>query len=256
MNPLSPQDPPVGLVTMTPAMAETKNYYRWMADLMASAIGERILDVGGGRGSMLSRFLDRERLFALDISEDCVAYLRQLFDDQDHVEIRLGDVTDPRLVRHYRASGVDTILCTNVLEHVEDDAAMLRAFADILAPVGGRLALQVPSHPWLYGSLDEAAGHYRRYRRKELRRRLEEAGLRIDRIGFVNAAAIPGWWIAGRVRRQALDGEGTNRQVRFYDRWMIPVARALESVVRPPVGLSLIALASAVETAPQVEPVS
>lgn len=241
-----PQASSIGLSTMAPAMAEAKNYYRWIADRIAPAVGRRVLDVGGGRGSLLSFFLDRERLFALDLSADAVAYLAEAFRSHPHVEALHGDVTSPELARHLAAQGIDTILCTNVLEHVEDDRAMLQSFAAILAPTGGRLVLQVPAHAWLYGSLDAAAGHHRRYTRREVKDKLAAAGFAVDRAGYMNAAAVPGWWVAGRVRRQGLaDSADTNAQVRFYDRYLIPVARRLEALVPPPLGLSVLALASA-----------
>ncbi len=234
----------IGLSTMAPAMAEATNYYRWIADRIAPAVGRRVLDVGGGRGSLLSYFLDRERLVALDLSPDAVAYLREAFRAHPHVEALEGDVTSRALQARLATEGMDTILCTNVLEHVEDDRAMLASFAAILSATGGRLALQVPAHAWLYGSLDAAAGHHRRYTRREVRTKLETAGFRVDRVSYMNAAAVPGWWVAGRVRRQGLaDSADTNAQVRFYDRYLIPVARRLEALVPPPLGLSVLALA-------------
>lgn len=236
----------IGLSTMAPAMVEATNYYRWIADSIAPAVGRRVLDVGGGRGSLLSFFLDRERLVALDLSADAVAYLEAAFRAHPNVEALHGDVTSPELQQRLAGQRIDTILCTNVLEHVEDDRAMLSSFAAILGPTGGRLALQVPAHGWLYGSLDAAAGHHRRYTRREVRAKLAAAGFAIDRAAYMNAAAVPGWWVAGRVRRQGLaDSEDTNAQVRFYDRYLIPVARRLEAVVPPPFGLSVLALARA-----------
>ena len=235
----------LGLETMTPAMAEARNYYRWVAETIRPAVGRRVLDVGGGRGSLLSAFLDREGLAALDISPDAVAYLRHSFRDQPKVEVIEGDVTAPELVARLTAKGIDTILCTNVLEHVEADAAMLSAFAAILGPARGRLVLQVPAHTWLYGSLDHAAGHFRRYTRSLVRERLAAAGFHVERARYMNALAIPGWWVAGRVRRQGLQDESSNAQVRFYDRYLIPVARALEAVVPPPLGLSVLAIGRA-----------
>lgn len=235
----------LGLATMTPAMAEAKNYYRWVADAVGPAVGRRVLDVGGGRGSLLRAFLDRESLVALDISPDAVAYLRESFRGEPKVEVLEGDVTAPSMVAELTSKGIDTILCTNVLEHVEADAAMLSAFAAILAPARGRLVLQVPAHAWLYGSLDHAAGHFRRYTRALVRQRLAAAGFCVERARYMNALAIPGWWVAGRLRRQGLEDESSNAQVRFYDRYLIPLARAVESIVPPPLGLSVLAIGRA-----------
>ena len=67
----------------------------------------------------------------------------------------------------FAAKGIDTIVCLNVLEHVEDDRGALRRLHAALAP-GGRLLLLVPAHEWLYGAIDRAIDHHRRYERAGL----------------------------------------------------------------------------------------
>ena len=58
--------------------------------------------------------------------------------------------------------GIDTIFSLNVFEHIEDDLAAMRNADRVLQP-GGHLILVVPAHRWLYGSIDRAIGHNRRY---------------------------------------------------------------------------------------------
>lgn len=235
-----------GLATMSPAMEQAKNYYAWIAERVAPAVGQRVVDVGGGRGSLLSYFLDRERLFAVDISEDAVAFMRESFGGRSKVTALCADVNTAAAQERLRAEEVDSILCTNVLEHVEDDRAMLASFHAILNPVEGRLALLVPAHQWLYGSLDALAGHFRRYTRAEVKAKLEAVGFVVEQVGYMNAAAIPGWFLAARVLRQGLaDSSATASQVLFYDRFLLPLTRAVESVIPPPCGLSVLALARA-----------
>ena len=67
-----------------------------------------------------------------------------------------------------RVERIDTIVCLNVLEHIEDDRATLADFSRVLPP-GGHLALLVPAMPALYGTLDEHLHHFRRYDREPLR---------------------------------------------------------------------------------------
>jgi 2-polyprenyl-3-methyl-5-hydroxy-6-metoxy-1,4-benzoquinol methylase len=257
--------PNIGLATMTPAMTEARNYYTWMADCVAPAVGSRVLDVGGGAGSLLRLFMDRQRLYAIDIARDAVTYLRDSLSGHPNVQVVEGDVTDDDTIEYFRSEHIDTILCTNVLEHVEADLAMLRAFlamlrafAAILEPADGRLALLVPAHQWLYGSMDEAAGHFRRYTRRHVRALLVEAGFRPMQVRYMNSAAVLGWWFAGRIRKQGLADPASNAQVRFqgladpasnaqvrfFDRFLVPVVRRVESFVAPPFGLSVLATAA------------
>jgi len=67
----------------------------------------------------------------------------------------------------------------DVLEHVEDDRAFIRAIRNYLRP-GGTVYITVPAFEWLWSHEDVSAGHYRRYTRRSLSRVLTEAGLQVE----------------------------------------------------------------------------
>jgi len=132
---------------------------------------------------------------------------------------------------------VDTIVCLNVLEHIEEDAATLRDFARVL-PSGGHLTLLVPAMPALYGSLDEALRHYRRYDRSALVKLVTDAGFAVDKVRYLNRPGVFGWWLNSRVfRRRVLP-----RQQLGAFRWLMPILRA-EEKTEPSFGMSLLVLA-------------
>jgi len=70
---------------------------------------------------------------------------------------------------------VDLACAFEVLEHVEDDVALLQTLRSRIRP-GGSLLLSVPAHPDRYGASDELVGHFRRYTRADLTGRLGRAG--------------------------------------------------------------------------------
>jgi SAM-dependent methyltransferase len=121
-----------------------------------------------------------------------------------------------------------------VLEHIEDDAAALAAMARALRP-GGRLTVLVPAHPGLYGPLDRAYGHHRRYTRERLRGIVERAGLEVERLYRFNALGVPGWWVRNRT---GADGIGRG-PLRVYEA-LLAAWRPVERRLEPPVGLSLV----------------
>ena len=84
----------------------------------------------------------------------------------------------------------DVVGAFDVIEHIEDDRAVLRAVHDALAP-GGGLVLTVPQHPALWSTYDAHAGHVRRYRASELRARVTEAGLEIVRMTSFVSLLLP-----------------------------------------------------------------
>ena len=72
----------------------------------------------------------------------------------------------------------DLIAACDVLEHIEQDEAVLAEIFRALKP-GGGLLLTVPQHPALWSKSDEVAHHRRRYRRRELAGKARRAGFDI-----------------------------------------------------------------------------
>jgi SAM-dependent methyltransferase len=96
----------------------------------------------------------------------------------------------------------DTILTTNVIEHIEDDGAAARHMHDLLSP-GGHIVVLVPGGPRLYCDLDRGLGHFRRYTRQTLWRLLSASGFEVLRTFPHNFTGAVGWWWAGMVRKRA-----------------------------------------------------
>lgn len=219
------------------AVAEAANYYRWIIDSFGRALGERIVEAGAGIGTVSDLVLRRaspRRMLLIEPAENNIPELHRRFDDDTRVRVHHGYLEDIGDV-----AAADTVIAVNVLEHVERDAEFLSAANRILAP-GGALLILVPAMPALYGSLDKAFDHYRRYTRSGLEQSLRTAGFEIETLHYLNSVGVAAWFAAGRVLRRTTLGRA---QVRFYDRWVIPWLRRIESRFHPPVGQSLLAIA-------------
>jgi glycosyltransferase involved in cell wall biosynthesis len=217
-----------------------KRYTAFLWDLIRPYVGRRVLEVGSGTGVMTRYLSTRERLVATDIDAHYVELLRRTYADKPNVEVRPLDLgrlgEDGAGLRDF-----DTVVCANVLEHVEDDGAALRAMRDLLAP-GGRVVLIIPALRRLYGAIDEAIGHYRRYTRHEIEEKLREAGLAVEHVSYFNVIGIAGWYLnAVILRRRSVPG----LQARMNDR-LTPLLR-LERRLHPPVGMSLLAVGRTAE---------
>ena len=214
-------------------------YNRWLHERFESYLGNRILEVGSGVGNQTRFFVDaRERVVASDVEPHYVRELVGRFGDRSNVRVAsyrfpLRDSDRDEL----RAEQIDTIICMNVLEHIEDDGATLRDFAAVL-PSGGRLVLLVPSLKALYGTLDQHLHHFRRYTHDELEAKVTGAGFHIDTLRFLNRPAVFGWWLNSRVLKRKVMPKG---QLRFF-KWIMPLLR-LEERKPPSFGLSLLVLA-------------
>ena len=226
---------------MSPAMEDARNYSAWLFDALRPHLGREVLEIGPGYGGVARCLLNAGIGYrAIDADASVIEKLRpRLAIPADRLSV--GDVTRPEWSARFREARVDTILLVNVLEHIEGDEAFLRAAARC-AP-GGRLVAFVPAMPFLYGSFDRQAGHFRRYSRSGLDSVLAKAGLSVRALSYFNAVGAASWLLSARVLTLPLNSAGTARSIRLYDRFVIPAARFLDPALRPFAGQSLIAAA-------------
>ena len=222
------------------ALASAPNYYRAILSAFAPHLGQRVLEVGAGIGTFADHVL-RARpdvdLTLLEPAGNNFPVLQQRFAGDPRVRVVNG-----YLEEYSEGDAIDSMVLVNVLEHVEEDESFLRTARATLQPHRGRILLFVPALPLVYGSLDREFEHYRRYTRPVLRHRLEHAGFQVIDLRYVNIFGVLPWFITGRIlRRTTL----RSRDVRLYDRWVIPWALRLERIVPPPFGQSLLAIGQA-----------
>jgi SAM-dependent methyltransferase len=218
-------------------MTRAMNYFAWQSRLVASELGQRVIEVGCGIGNFTGVLLDRELVVALDREEACVRTLRERFPGRDNLHVLTCEAPSGAF-RELARFRPDSVVCVNVLEHIEDDGAALRAMAEILVP-GGVVVLLVPAFDALYGPIDRNLGHYRRYRRGSIVKLAGAAGLEIRKLHYMNAAGFFGWWVNVHVLQREAQSDG---QIAVFDRWLVPVLSAIEGAVKPPFGQSLLAV--------------
>lgn len=227
----------VGAMTLR-RMERLGPYNAWLHDRFDAALGRRVLEVGSGVGNQTRFFVDRERVVASDVEIHYVRELKAKFENRSNVKVASYRFPLSAADRaELAAEAVDTIVCLNVLEHIEDDRATIADFASVL-PSGGRLVLLVPSLKALYGSLDVHLHHYRRYERDELARLVREAGFEVEKVRFLNRPGVLGWWLNSKVLKRKVLPKG---QLAAF-RWILPLLR-LEEKSEPSFGMSLLVLA-------------
>lgn len=217
-------------------LASARHLCDWMFHQFETPPGGRVVEVGAGIGTFSERLLaaGAAELLLVEPEPASADELERRFAGDDRVRIVRELLPDAPTLRA-EAGTFDLVLCQNVLEHVEDDAAAIATMAGALAP-RGRLSLLVPAHPRLYGRLDSEYGHYRRYTRERVRRLVMAAGMELEATYSFNLLGVPGWWISSR-RSAGRIGGGV---LALYD-LLVPVWRPIEAAIKPSVGLSLVA---------------
>ena len=224
-------------------------WYRARREVLANIIRHKvtlpplanILEIGCGTGHNLAMLSGFGTVDAIEID--------------DHSR----DIASKRLGRDVGASplpaldGVadqsyDLVAILDVLEHVEDDRAALKAIAQRLRP-GGTILITVPQYPWMWSGHDVANHHFRRYTKASLRAAIADAGLELDLLRSFNSLLFPlaaaDRLVAKLTGRTGSDDALPAAPVNALFEKIFGLERYLVGRVPMPPGVSLVALVSA-----------
>jgi SAM-dependent methyltransferase len=194
---------------------------RYTADIvgkMASRLGkaDRVLEFGAGIGTLAMEWKRRT-----GTTPECV----ELDPDQRKL-IQARGLVCYRSIDEL-STMYDGIYASNVLEHVIDDVGALKELRSALRQ-DGMIAIFVPAFMCLYSDADRAVGHYRRYRRKELRDKVEAAGYSITDCCYVDSLGFFAWLSTRIFGYRTRTGLGNDRSLILYDKWLYPLSRLLD----------------------------
>ena len=235
----------VGVSTLH-GFARAPRINAWIYGKLRGGVRGAVLEIGCGIGNLsrliladVARTGQTSQAVFTDADPDALDVLRaELGPAAQAALITTWDLRDPPPLA-VASRRFDAIVAVNVIEHLPDDLAALRALFALLRP-GGTLLLYVPACPRAFGSLDQALGHHRRYTRASLQRVLVQAGLVASRPRYMNRLGLLGWlWQAKLLGRQALAPE----LIAAFER-VVPLARLLDALTAAlPIGLGLVAQA-------------
>jgi len=222
------------LTTTLDSLDGATNYADWIYSMMEPHLGQKVLEVGAGHGTLTDRLMQGRCVTATDVSPRCVAMLEEKYRDDPEVDVKFCDIE-----QDVEPGPFDSVVLVNVLEHLDDDEKALRRLREALRP-GGSLLLFVPAFERLYSDFDRRIGHRRRYHRRALADVVTSAGLDPVDIHYVNSLGVAAWWlVAKKLRRTPADGP----LVATFDRAVVPTLRRMEERYTPPFGQSLLCVA-------------
>ena len=221
-------------------LSQADAYLTWLFRNLGPYIGDRVLEVGCAIGNITQFLIVKPHVVGIDVAAEMIDVIRERFDDHPGFSAQVCDILDPAVLG-LADQQFDTVICPHVLEHVRDDELAMRHVRGLLQP-GGRLVLLVPTVKWVWGSLDVATGHQRRYNWREVKDLCERTGFRIEDHWYVNFLAVFGWFYTGRILKKTII---PTEQYGLYNR-LTPLLARLETWLRPPMGLSVVAVCEAV----------
>lgn len=235
----------VGLETMSSAMQYATNYYQWLFDLCKDYVGNEIIDIGSGFGSYIN-FFKTKKIIVVDLSPQVIEKIQKEYSVYNNLIALSGDICDVKFAKELSCSFIDTVICFNVLEHIQDDITALRNIHRILERKHGNLIIVVPAHQFLYGQMDRLAGHYRRYSKRELAMKLKNSNFQIIKFFYFNSFGFIGWFLNNKIlKHENLSAREINFQIRIYNK-IIPAIKKVDRFLNLPFGQSLFTVAKAV----------
>ncbi len=206
------------------------------------AQGLKILNIGCGTGVMSQAFEEFGDVVTLDNSEVALEFCRR----RGVSNLVQGEAEQ----LPFPDSSFDLALACDVLEHVEHDGIALAEIHRVLNS-GGLAVLTVPAYQFMWSQLDDLGSHKRRYRLRELRAKLREAGFRIHKASYFNSLLFPlavierAWeHLAGK---KVTDENVLPKVPPWLNRSLTAVFKFEASLLRHfdfPAGLSVLALAT------------
>jgi ubiquinone/menaquinone biosynthesis C-methylase UbiE len=215
-------------------LATAVNHRRWFVELALPYLGDDPIEIGSGLGDYALDWAPHLPKFtATEADPDRLVLLKERLADEPKIDVR--EMLLPTLdTANYSAA-----VSYNVLEHIDDHVGALRSISRLVRP-GGRVVIIVPAFMFAMSPVDIATGHVRRYTKKTMTAAMTEAGLEVEKVQYANALGLLGYYMATSVFKLT-PKEGA--MVKVYDKLVLPVTKAAESLVRPPFGQSVFAVA-------------
>jgi SAM-dependent methyltransferase len=193
----------------------------WIQRARALRRDDVLLDCGAGTGLFAQEMEGLCRVLVLDDHEEALRILRTRFRPEQILSLAGDKVPLPD-------GSLDLVTALDVLEHVPDDAAVVRGFHRLLKP-GGLTVITVPASMALWSDWDVALHHFRRYNRSQLRALFSDADWEVVHLNYTNVLVYPAVWAVRKWRAWRGPAKNGAAPVRSEDR--IP-ARPINALLR------------------------
>lgn len=198
-------------------------------------VGQRVLEIGSGIGNFTKLLLKKSRfLYATDINDDYISLLKRIKNKK--LRVGFGNIESNVFKPNY--NNFDSIICLNVLEHIKNDKKALGNIYNRLK-TNGKLILLVPAHQQFYCQIDKNLGHFRRYNKKSLRKKIINLGFNIVSEDYLNPISGLGWFVSGKILRKKMVSRDL---IKIFNFLVKPIIK-IETMIKMPFGLSVVIVA-------------
>lgn len=223
------------------AMSYAVNYHKNIIKSFKPYLGETILEVGAGSGNLAEVLINSnnsiKELVLLEPDLKTFNLLLKKFKDNKKVKVINCFTKDLKGYNNY----FDSIIYNNVLEHVENDIDEIQKSKGLLK-VNGYVCAYSPAIMFLYSNFDNKLGHYRRYTKKDKLKLFDSTNMKVKLIKYSDVIGFFLWILKFKILKA--NGEGSfPKQVKFFDKFLLPVNIVVEKLINLPFGKNILVVA-------------
>ena len=223
----------LGTQHLLTAEEDLKHYNNWIVSTFLRKVQinneTKVMDFGAGIGTLSEIFFQ-----LTGVRPDCLeidSEQRKMIEDRGFKSYSaLGEVS----------SKYDLIFTSNVLEHIEDDTQTLSEIKSKLVNLGV-LAIFVPAFEIIWSSNDVMIGHHRRYKKESMAAKLDHSGYTVKQIRYCDSVGFLLAFIFKYIGSKS--GGASSTSLRFFDRFLLPISKAMDVLVCRKFGKSIFAIA-------------
>lgn len=219
------------------SMSQADWYNQWTLNQFKNYLHGRILEIGCGIGNFSDTLTNYGSVTSIDINRDYINQTNRLLNGKG--QAGFGNIEEGRYF--FNTQQFDTIVCLNVLEHVNNDNQALINIYKLLKK-DGILILLVPVHQFLFGEIDKSINHFRRYDKAGLINTLKSLKLKILSARRLNLLGALGWFFAGKILKEKMVKQENIKIFNLFAPLTLPIERLIE----PPIGTSVLIIAKKV----------
>jgi len=213
-------------------------FTEWMYFEVKPFLHGNILEIGSGMGTFSEKVIrdfHNSKIFISDADVNYVGVLKKRFNIYKDVYCMRLDATQLDDFSNIHTP-INSVLALNILEHVEDDVAVLKNIYKILCS-GGTFVILVPAHKFLYNAIDKAIGHRRRYSKRDVIEKILQTDFKIKKIFYFNFLSIAGWYINGTIFKSGI----VSKRAASLLNLLTPVLKFIEHrIINNSIGISLV----------------
>jgi glycosyltransferase involved in cell wall biosynthesis len=201
------------------SLGRARRFRKWSLARFGDHLGRRVIEVNAGPGHSTSHLIDRDAVLVTDSEPVHVETLRRRFGHLENVDVRLHEFDRDSI----DSGDFDTAILFDGLQRSDEPKSLL---ANVAAAIqsGGKILIQVPSDPRLFGDTDRAAGHVRRFDKGDVEDLVRASGLELVMLEPFNRLGVLGW----RLQNALGSGSIAPASAKTFD-LLVPLAKRVDS---------------------------